>query len=168
MTGCIVVMGVTGSGKSSVGAALARRLGWVFVDADDHHPAANIDKMRRGVPLDDADRAPWLTELNRILRVEAGEGRDVVMACSALTRAYRRRLGDGIAVRFVFLHVAADVLADRLRARPGHFMPAALLDSQLDTLEVPGPDEALLVDGGRPVDAVVDEIVAGLGGAPVR
>jgi gluconokinase len=160
VTGCVVVMGVAGSGKSTVGAALAGRLGWTFLDADDFHPPANVDKMRRGEPLDEADRSPWLARLNQLLRSHLDRDDDVVLACSALTRSARGRLARGIAVRFVHLHVAPEVLAARLEHRAGHFMPAGLLDSQLATLEVPGPDEALVVDADRPLDAVVDEIVA--------
>jgi gluconokinase len=161
VTGGVVVMGVTGSGKSTVGAALAARLGWSFVDGDDHHSAANIAKMRRGVPLDDADRAPWLATLNALVADDVRRGRDVVLACSALTRAYRRRLAEGVSLRFVYLRVPPDVLAARLRERAGHFMPPALLASQLATLEEPTGDEALVVDDG-PVDSVVGEIVAWL------
>ena len=160
MTGCVVVMGVAGSGKSTVGAALADRLGWTFLDADDFHPAANVDKMRRGEPLEEADRSPWLGRLNQVLRSHVDRGDDVVLACSALTRSARGRLARGVAVRLVHLHVPREVLATRLSERADHFMPAGLLDSQLDTLEVPGPDEALVVDADRPLDAVVDDIVA--------
>lgn len=164
MTDGVVVMGVTGSGKSTVGAALAARLGWSFVDGDDHHPAANIAKMGRGIPLDDADRAPWLATLNAVVADEVRRGHGVVLACSALTRAYRRRLAEGVSLRFVYLRVPPDVLAARLRERPGHFMPPALLASQLATLEEPTAEEAALVVDDGPVDAVVDQVVAWLGG----
>jgi carbohydrate kinase (thermoresistant glucokinase family) len=158
----VVVMGVAGSGKTTVGAALADRLGVRFVDADDHHPPANVDKMRRGVPLDDADRAPWLERLHDVLQAAVAQGPGVVLACSALTRAARRGLAAGTPVRFVYLQVDEDRLAARLRARTHHFMSPDLLASQLATLEEPGENEALTVDGDRPVDAVVDEIAAHL------
>lgn len=169
MTRCVVVMGVAGSGKTTVGAALAERLGWRFVDADDHHPPANIDKMRRGIPLDDDDRGPWLATLNHLLRTHqasspAGAGAGgVVLACSALTRAYRDRLTAGVEdTTVVYLRAEPDVLAARLRARPGHFMPADLLASQLATLEEPLADDALCLDAGRPVAALVQQIASSI------
>lgn len=169
MTRCVVVMGVAGSGKSTVGTALAQRLGWRFVDADDHHPSANVDKMRRGIPLDDDDRGPWLAALNDLLRTQqasgpAGAGAGgVVLACSALTRAYRERLTAGIEdVAVVHLRGSPELLATRLRSRPGHFMPADLLASQLATLEEPLADDALCLDAGRPVAALVQQIASSI------
>lgn len=161
MTRCVVVMGVAGSGKSTVAAALADRLGWRFVDADDHHPPANVDKMRRGIPLDDSDRAPWLAALNDLVRTHQARAADgLVLACSALTGTYRARLTAGVDdVAIAYLRAEPGLLAARLRARPGHFMPADLLASQLAALEEPTAEEALCLDADRPVDALVDQIV---------
>ncbi len=144
----IVVMGVTGSGKSTVAAALARHLGVAFCEGDVLHPASSIAKMHSGTPLDDADRGPWLTRVNFWLRAQQAGG---VVACSALKRIYRDRLREGIGDRlaFVLLDPPSEVLASRLDARVGHFMPAALLGSQLEALERPTLDEhALRLTGG--------------------
>jgi len=161
-----VVTGVSGSGKSTVGAALATRLGWDFVEGDDYQPAANVAKMRRGVPLDDADRDPWLDALHREIAARVAAGRPAVVASSALKRRYRDRLGEGLAegaLRFVLHDVDRATLERRLRERKGHFMPAALLDSQLADLQRPSPGEAVVVDATRPVDRVVEDIVRGVG-----
>ncbi|WP_394553784.1 gluconokinase [Agromyces sp. MMS24-JH15] len=140
----IVVMGVSGSGKSTVGAALAEALGLAFVDGDDLHPPANVAKMAAGVPLDDDDRAPWLRAVG--LRLAEGE---VVVACSALRVRYRDRLRElATGTRFVFLDLDRDELARRLGQRPGHFMPASLLDSQLAALERPDASEGVLTVPG--------------------
>lgn len=137
-------MGVSGSGKSTFGEVLAARLGVRFVDADALHPAANVEKMSAGIPLDETDRRPWLAAVGRVLATG-----DVVVACSALRRSYRdafRAAARGVV--FVHLDVPGEVLQSRLEARPGHFMPASLLGSQLAALEPPQPDErALVVDG---------------------
>lgn len=139
----VVVMGVSGSGKSHVGAALARACGVDFVEGDELHPAANIARMSAGVPLDDADRQPWLEAVAAAIARRRGQG--VVVACSALRRAYRDvlRRADP-ALRLLYLRVPRDELACRLRERR-HFMPASLLDSQLATLEEPGADEHAVV-----------------------
>ena len=136
-------MGVTGSGKSTVAAALAQRLNLAFCEGDALHSATNIAKMHFGTPLDDVDRAPWLTRINSWLRAQQAGG---VVACSALKRAYRDRLRDGLGdqLAFVLLDPPPNVLASRLDARTGHFMAAALLGSQLETLERPEPDEHAL------------------------
>lgn len=152
----VVVMGVSGAGKSTVGAALASALRWTFVEADELHPAANVDKMRRGEPLDDADRAPWLDAVAARMRALP----DAVVACSALRERYRARLRVRSDVRFVFLDVPRAELERRLTERKGHYMPPSLLPSQLDTLE--RPDDALTIDGARPVDAIVARIRAAL------
>jgi gluconokinase len=152
----VVVMGVSGAGKTTVGEALARALGWPFVEADELHPAANVDKMRRGEPLDDADRAPWLAAVAARMRALD----DGVVACSALRERYRAALRVRPDVRFAFLDVPRDVLAERLAQRRGHFMPPSLLPSQLATLE--RPDDALVVDGTEPVAAQVAAIRAAL------
>ncbi|WP_051486092.1 gluconokinase [Nocardioides sp. J54] len=155
----IVVMGVSGSGKSTVGAALAQRLGVPYEDADDLHPQANIDKMTAGVPLDDDDRRPWLEQIGRWL---AGHGeRGGVVSCSALKRAYRDQLrSHAPRAVFVHLHGTREVIARRQAARPGHFMPASLLDSQFDTLEPLADDEAgTVIDVDQSVDAIVQQYV---------
>ncbi len=140
----VVVIGVSASGKSTLGKALAAVLGWEFIDGDDFHPPGNVAKMRRGVPLNDADRAPWLVDLNRrIMQVdEAGE--DAVLACSALKKHYRDMLRGGIRdIRFVYLCGDTERIRARIRGRQDHFMPAGLLDSQIAALEP--PDNAVLV-----------------------
>jgi gluconokinase len=155
----VVVMGVSGSGKSTVGSALARRLRWEFLDADGLHPAANVAKMRAGVPLTDDDRRPWLAAIGDELRRRG----DVVLACSALHRWHRDAIRASRSdARFVWLDGAYDAIDRRLRARSGHFMPESLLRSQFDTLEPPDASEALAVDADQPPDAIVDAIVRGL------
>ena len=156
----LIVMGVSASGKSSVGSALAARLGIPFVDADDLHPQANVDKMAAGIPLTDDDRWPWLDA--GASRLAAGP---VVIACSALKRAYRDRLRTAVPAT-VFVHLAGDrdVLEERIADREGHFMPASLLQSQLDTLEDLGRDEmGFALDFARPVDELVDAVVERVG-----
>jgi gluconokinase len=156
-----VVMGVSGSGKSIVGRRVAERLGWVFADGDDFHPQSNVDKMHAGHALTDDDRAPWLHAIREAINGWLARGTDVVLACSALKRSYRSALRtDG--VRFIYLEVDRATLEERLAARKDHFMPASLLDTQLATLEVPTPDEAVAVDGSRPLQDVVDRAVAAL------
>jgi len=162
----LVVMGVSGTGKSTVGRALAQRLGLGFVEGDDHHPQANIDKMAAGVPLDDEDRWPWLSELGR--QVAEADG-PVVLTCSALKRSYRdllRRSAGERPVLFVHLAGTREVLLPRMSARERHFMPSSLLDSQLATLEPLTEDEwGVAVDVEPPVDAVVDEAERAVRGA---
>lgn len=155
----VVVMGVSGSGKSTVGAALAQRLGVRFGDADDFHPPANIAKMTAGVALDDDDRVPWLEAIGDWLHAQ--EGRGGVISCSALKVAYRDRLrAHASRVEFVHLHGTREVIARRQASRPGHFMPASLLDSQFDTLEPLGSDEAgMVIDVDQSVDAIVESYV---------
>jgi gluconokinase len=143
----VVVMGVTGAGKTTVGRLLAERLGAAFADADDYHPPENVAKMRAGVALDDADRAPWLARLNAVLREADAGGGSLVLACSALKRAYRDLLGAGIRdLRLVFLDGSKELLARRLAERTGHYMNPALLDSQLATLERPADAIVLSID----------------------
>ena len=147
----VVLTGVAGCGKSTVGAALASRLGKPFLDADDYHPQANISKMARGIALSDADRWPWLDSLGEALRDNAREHGATVSACSALKRAYRDRLVAvaGEPILFVYLHGSRDLIGRRMAARTDHFMPSVLLDSQFATLEVPTPEEnAVTVDIG--------------------
>jgi gluconokinase len=140
----VVMMGVSGSGKSSVGAALAERMGWPFEEGDDLHPPENRAKMSAGIPLTDADRAPWLDRIADWMHGRFGAGG--VVSCSALKRAYRDRLREADPdLRFVLVDPGRAELERRLGARQGHFMPPSLLDSQLATLERPTPDERALV-----------------------
>jgi gluconokinase len=155
----IIVMGVAGSGKTTVGTALAVALGWRFVDADDHHTAASIAKMARGEPLDDADRWPWLDGLRAIVAEALAGGVGLVLACSALKGSYRARLVDGDAggrVRFVYLAGTAELFRARLAQRPGHFMKSGMLDSQLAAFEP--PRDALSMDASLPVPTLVARI----------
>ena len=146
----IVVMGVSGSGKTTIATLLAKRLGWPFRDADDFHPRANIAKMKSGVPLADKDRWPWLHAIADWIDVERAKGAKAIVTCSALKRSYRAIIiGDRRDVRLVYLRGGKELLAGRLAKRHGHFMPPALLQSQLDDLEAPGADE-------RPVTVSVE------------
>jgi gluconokinase len=161
----VVVMGVSGTGKTTVGEELARRLGVGFIEGDSLHPERNIAKMSAGQPLDDDDRRPWLETLNALLTFHHAEGISAVLTCSALRRAYRDILREGLpagSVSFVHLAAPAEVLRSRMEARE-HFMPASLLQSQLDTLEPLESDEVGGVfDVTAPVDSVVDAVLAAL------
>ena len=158
----VIVMGVSGVGKTTIGVALAAALGWRFLDADDFHPASNIQKMSAGVPLTDADRAPWLERLRGLISDALARGEDVVLACSALRKAYRERLTvDAARQRWVYLHLSPELLQQRLGQRKGHYMPVSLLSSQLGTLEL--PVGALTVDAAPPPEAIVASIRTGLG-----
>jgi gluconokinase len=168
----VVVMGPAGAGKTTVGLALAEALGWRFRDADDFHAPESVARMRRGEALTDAHRTPWLDALRARVGDDVAEaargGAGAVLACSALRRAYRDALVPAAApagaVRFVYLRVSAAALAARLSSRVDHFAPAALLESQLATLEEPGTEEgALVVDGERPVAEVVAAVRRALG-----
>jgi carbohydrate kinase (thermoresistant glucokinase family) len=162
----LIVMGVSGSGKSTVGSALAERLGWRYEDADTFHPASNVAKMSAGQPLTDEDRWPWLRAIaDEIDRVCAAGGK-IVIGCSALRRAYRDLLMHGRDdIRFVYLDGSQALIADRIGHRTGHFMPAGLLASQFATLEPPGPDEhPLTVSIDAPIDAIVDDALRQLRG----
>lgn len=162
----IILMGVSGAGKTVVGQALAARLNWSFEDADSFHSAANVEKMRSGIPLNDDDREPWLEALNRGIREWIDNGRNTVLACSALKARYRTtlrsRMQDPASPQFVFLKATYEQIDQRLRERRGHYMPESLLKSQFDALEEPSPDEALVVDASQTISAIVDEIVARL------
>jgi gluconokinase len=156
----VVLMGVSGSGKTTIGLLLAETVGATFADADDYHPAANKAKMAAGHPLNDADRQPWLETLNGVLRKWHEEGISGVLACSALKESYRTTLSSGMpegTVTFCLLEVPREVLAKRLAERHHEFMSAALLDSQLATLQ--SPKGALVVRNDREPDAVVAEIM---------
>ncbi len=158
----VIVAGISGSGKTTVGALLAGRLGWPFADADDFHPAANVEKMRAGIPLTDEDRWPWLRAIGVWMDERIARGEPAVITCSALKRSYRDRLLVGRpGARMVFLAPTREVLAGRLAARHGHFFPEQLLASQFDALEPPEPDERVLtvVPAGDP-QATVEQIIA--------
>jgi gluconokinase len=161
-TTTIVVMGVSGSGKSTVAATLVDRLGWEFAEGDDFHPAANVEKMRAGHPLDDEDRWPWLRSIAAWIGEHEKAGRDVVVTSSALKRSYRDLLRDGHPSVW-FAHVTADpeLIRERIEHRKGHYMPASLLDSQLATLEPLADDEpGARISGAAPPAAVADELLA--------
>ena len=163
----VVVMGVAGSGKTTVARALAARLGWVFAEADDFHSVANVDKMRAGTPLTDEDRQPWLEDVRAWLDGCPG---DAVITCSALRRRYRDVLrGAQARVRFLHLSGSRETLSARMGARVGHFMPVSLLESQLATLEPLEPDEdGAVVDVDAEPDVIVDRALAALGLAGAR
>ena len=152
-------MGVAGSGKSTVGARLAAEIGGCFHDADDFHPAANIAKMAAGIPLDDADRAPWLARMRTEIIDPAASGPPVILACSALKLSYRQQLGvGGPSVALVYLKGDAATLVTRLANRAGHYMKAGMLESQLATLEEPAPNEGITLEINDSVDAIVSRI----------
>jgi gluconokinase len=160
----VVVMGVTGCGKSTVGAALGEHLGWPFLDADDFHPDENVAKMASGTPLTDDDRWPWLDRVADVLRAAEAKGESVVLACSALKAAYRQRIARAGDVRFVHLVGDQATIASRLALRQHKYMPASLLASQFATLERPG--DAVDVPIELPVEAQVDAICRALALAP--
>jgi len=160
----IVVMGVTGCGKTTVGAALGERLGWPFLDADDFHPDENVAKMASGVALVDDDRWPWLDRIADVLATIEGTGKHAILACSALKAAYRERIARGGDVRFVHLCGDQSVIAERLAVRQHRYMPASLLASQYATLEPPG--DAVDVDIRLAVDEQVDLVCRALALAP--
>jgi gluconokinase len=161
MTLRVVIMGVAGCGKSSVGEALAQRLHISYRDGDDLHTPQAVEKMRTGIPLTDDDRWPWLDRVAGVLSDEA----PIIVGCSALKRAYRDRIRAGASgpVRFVHLAGTRELIASRMAARTGHYMPTSLLDSQFAALEPPGPDEAVTVDIDQSLPAIVDAIQSQLG-----
>ena len=161
----LVLMGVAGCGKSTVGAGLSARLGIPYIDGDDLHPAENVARMSRGEPLGDADRWPWLDRVAAAL----AERQEVIIGCSALRRRYRDRIragaGAGGPVTFISLEGSRAEIEARMAARRGHFMPASMVESQFATLEPPGPDEApVVVDIAQAPDDVIAAIEAGLKG----
>jgi gluconokinase len=164
----LIVMGVSGSGKSTIGEALAERLGWGYEDADRFHPASNIAKMSAGQPLTDEDRWPWLRAIADEIDRTCEAGQRAVIGCSALKRAYRDILIHGRNdVRIIYLKGTQKLIADRLAERKGHFMPPGLLASQFKTLEPPGESESpVTVSIDASVDAIVDDIVRQLGLSP--
>lgn len=157
----ILLMGVSGVGKTVVGEALAQKLSWRFVDADDFHSPANVAKMHAGIPLDDADRAPWLQSLHEAIAGWIATHESVVLACSALKEAYRRQLLVGPEVKLVFLRAEFAVVSEHLAHRHGHFMSPALLQSQFNTLEP--PSDAIIIDASKSIPEVVADICAALG-----
>ena len=154
----VIVMGVASCGKTSVAEGLAKELDCKFIEGDKLHPAANIAKMSAGTPLNDEDRWPWLETIGKAMKTECDAGRGVVASCSSLKKAYRQKLSQaaGQPITFIFLHGSRELLAARMAGRKGHFMPMSLLDSQLATIEIPGPEEnALHLDVVLPVDELV-------------
>jgi gluconokinase len=155
----VIVMGVSGSGKTTVGEVLAERLGWAFYDADNFHPKENVVKMSSGIPLTDNDRKPWLEALNKLITENLEQQQSLVLACSALKEKYRQHLARGHEeqTKFVYLEGDFETIYTRMRARK-HFMKPAMLQSQFDTLEE--PSNAIVVDIRRPRDEVIDDILA--------
>jgi len=160
----IVVMGVSGAGKTSAALEVTRQLGWDFIEGDDLHPEANVAKMAAGTPLDDDDRWPWLRRVAEVIGEHEAAGRSLVITCSALKRSYRDLLRDGNpSVWFAHVDVPREVLVARLAARRGHFMPPSLLDSQLATLERLGEDEpGDVIAGDAPLEATVAQVLGDL------
>jgi len=152
----ILLMGVAGAGKTTVGKLLASQLGWVFADADDYHSATNVEKMRHGIPLTDADRAPWLEALRVLISRWLASGKNAVLACSALKQSYRDILQVSPEVCMVYLRVSAPVLHQRLHERHGHFMTEAMLQSQLEALEE--PENALIIEADATAAAIASDI----------
>ena len=157
MTRRLVIMGVSGCGKSSVGARLAARLGLNYRDGDDLHPPENVAKMRAGMPLTDGDRWPWLDRVGQVLLAEA----PVIVGCSALKRVYRDRIRTAAGGPVTFVHLAGsqEVIAARMALRQGHYMPLSLLDSQFAALEPPAAEEAITVSIDQPLEAIVADIL---------
>jgi gluconokinase len=152
----VLLMGVSGAGKTTVGTLLASELGWEFADADDYHSAANVEKMQDGIPLTDADREPWLESLHGLIVGWIASGKNGVLACSALKEEYRERLVVGPEFRVVYLKADRGLLRERLVGRHGHYMKESMLESQITTLEE--PTNAFVVDAGRRAEDIVREI----------
>ena len=163
----LVVMGVAGSGKSTIAAALSKQLGWACAEADEFHPQANIDKMSQGIPLQDEDRWPWLQQIQDWMTAQARDGHSTVLTCSALKQSYRQLLSEAEGrVLFIHLHGEADLLSERMQGRAGHFMPPTLLPSQLATLEPLTEAEveagSLRLDITRTPEELIQSILAAL------
>jgi len=160
----ILVIGVSGSGKTTVGEMLAKSLNWEFSDADQFHPKANIEKMSHGIALNDGDRMPWLQAMQRAINQWLQEDKNMVLACSALKVAYRQMLlRDKERMRLVYLKGSFEVIKQRLEHRPHHYMKVDLLESQFDTLEEPHEDEGIAVDISLPPEVIVQQIRTSLG-----
>ena len=152
----VLVMGTTGAGKTTVGQLLARSLGWTFLDADDFHPAANIEKMRRGIPLTDADRAPWLAAIHSELMRQSQAGKNCVLACSALKKTYRETLAAGLEMKVVYLKGSYEEMKTHIHARHGHFAGEGILAGQFMDLEE--PRDAIIVSVSRSPEEIVAEV----------
>jgi gluconokinase len=157
----VIVMGTTGSGKTTIGSLLAKRMGWEFVDADDFHPPSNVEKMKHGIPLTDADREPWLKALHDKIVEWTAEKRSVALACSALRQSYRDELRANSDVKFVYLKGSYQLFSERVLARKGHFAKQDLLASQFATLEE--PTDAIIVDAAPSPEQIVSEVRRKLG-----
>jgi len=160
LTNIIIIMGVSGSGKSTVGAQLARELGWQFFDADDFHPPANREKMKQGIPLTDEDRTEWLNSLRELLHKNIEENSACVLACSALKQRYREQLAVSESVQFVYLRGSFEQIETRLKRRKDHYMPVQLLQSQFEALEE--PREAMVIDISNTPEEIIQIIRKGI------
>jgi gluconokinase len=161
----IILMGVSGVGKTTIGQILSGKLGWPLFDADEFHSAASIEKMRNGIALEDADRWPWLDRMNAMLREREARGESVLLACSALKQVYRDRLSEGTAqVRWIYLKGRFELIRERLEARKGHYMKAGLLESQFATLEE--PKDAISVDIDGTPESIADAALRRLQESP--
>lgn len=156
----LIVMGVSGSGKTTIGTGLALALGWSYIEGDQFHPKANVEKMARGISLNDEDRSAWLDELRSEIEKCLEEQRPAVLACSALKNSYRERLRVDERVQFVFLNIPYETARERMSKREGHFMPVSLLDSQFETLQQPDSSNSINVDAQQSPDQIVKEVIA--------
>lgn len=155
----VIIMGVSGSGKTTVGKRLAEALDWQFMDADDLHSPENVEKMSRGIPLDESDRHPWLMAMRQQISAWLQQDKNVVLACSALKQSYREILDCSLEpIKLVYLKGSQAVIQSRIQSRMDHFMPADLLNSQFDALEEPTPDEAIHLDVSLPIPELVERI----------
>ncbi len=160
----IVVMGVAGSGKTTVGTQLAAALGCEYLEGDSLHPCSNVEKMRAGAALSDADRAPWLAAIRDRIVLAFHAGRSLVVGCSALKKSYRAALGDGVPITWVHLKGPSELIRARLHRRTSHFLKAGMLDGQISTLEE--PDDAVLADISQPVETIVEQVLGELRRTP--
>ena len=159
----LVIMGVSGSGKTTVGKALSIHLDWPFYDGDAFHPARNIEKMSKGIPLTDEDRQPWLERLNKLMKEHLDKNTSLIVACSALKKSYREILKKDLeTIQFIFLEGSFDLIMKRMEGREGHFMKAEMLQSQFDTLEK--PDDAFIISIDQSVEKIVKSVLEKLTG----